>query len=154
MKILPTTCGILVALVFGGMAAGQDKNKNKETAIKQEQKSLIGVWKLVSCEGEGKKVPEEILKGETVRWTITATTIAWTVGKDDEGKDKYVLDPKTNPKAIDLTDNDGHRAPGIYSLCGDNLKVCIDEGSDERPKVFATKPDTRLSVWVFKRESR
>ncbi len=76
MKILPTTCGILVALVFGGMAAGQDKNNNKEAAIKQEQKCLIGVWKLVSCEGEGKKVPDEILKGETVRWTITATTIA------------------------------------------------------------------------------
>ncbi len=115
---------------------------------------MIGVWKLVSCEGEGKKVPEEILKGETVRWTITATTIAWTAGKDDEGKDKYTLDPTTNPKAIDLTDNDGHHAPGIYSLCGDNLKVCIDEGSDGRPRVFATKPDTRLSVWVFKRESR
>jgi hypothetical protein len=95
MKILPTTCGIFVALVFGGMAARQDKNKNRETAIKPEQKCLIGVWKLVSCEGEGNKMPEEILKGETVRWTITATTIAWTVGKDDEGKDKYALDPTT-----------------------------------------------------------
>jgi uncharacterized protein (TIGR03067 family) len=154
MKILPTTCGIILALVIGDVAVGRDKDKYQQAAVKQEKKCLIGVWKLVSSEGEGKKVPEEILKLEIVRWTITDSTIVWTVGKDNEGADRYTLDPTTNPKAIDLTDKDGHHAPGIYALNGDTLKVCIDEGSEERPKLFATKPDTRLSVWTFKRERR
>jgi uncharacterized protein (TIGR03067 family) len=154
MKILPTTCGIIVAVAIGAVAAGQDKGKIKEAAVKEEKKCLIGIWKLVSCEGEGNKVPEEILKREIVRWTITDRTITWTAGKDDEGTDKYALDPTITPKAIDLTDKDGHHAPGIYALNGDTLKVCIDEGSEERPTVFSTKPDTRLSVWAFKRERR
>jgi uncharacterized protein (TIGR03067 family) len=155
MKILPNTCGlILAALVIGGVAAGQSKDGTKEAAVDQEKNCLIGVWKLVSCEGEGNKVPGEILKGEVVRWTVTDESITWTVGKDDEGNDKYTLNPTTRPRSIDLTDKDGHHAPGIYSLDGDALKVCIDEGSEERPKEFATKAGTHLSVWIFERECR
>jgi uncharacterized protein (TIGR03067 family) len=108
----------------------------------------------VSCEAEGENVPEKILKGEVVRWTITEKAITSTVDGEGKGEDKYTLDPTARPKAIDLTDKEGRRTPGIYSLDGDTLKVCLNEGSKERPQVFASKPDTHLSVWVFKREKR
>ena len=174
MKVITGLFGFFAALAIVCVASGQDKEKitehkrsipaaknsataatdAHEEAVRREKKNLIGVWKLVSCETEYGKVPEAILKGEVVRWTITDSTIASTVEKEDKGEDKYTLDPTTNPKAIDLIDKQGHRTPGIYSLDDDTLKVCIDEGSEERPKVFASKPDTHLSVSVFKRERR
>jgi uncharacterized protein (TIGR03067 family) len=126
----------------------------KEAAIKKEKEKLIGVWKLVSCGAQGERVPEKILKGEVVRWAITEKTITSTVGGQGKGEDKYTLDPTAHPKAIDLTDREGRRTPGIYSLDDDTLKVCLNEGGEERPKVFASKPDTHLSVWVFRREKR
>ncbi len=59
MKILPSAFVIIAVLVVVGVAIGQDKDKKRDAAVKQEKRSLIGVWKLVSCEGEGQKVPDE-----------------------------------------------------------------------------------------------
>ena len=95
---------------------------------------FLGVWRLVLCEAEGERVPETILKGEVVRWAITKNTITSTVDGESKEKDKYTLDPTAHPKAIDLTDKEGRRTPGIYSLEGDILKVCLNEGGKERPK--------------------
>jgi uncharacterized protein (TIGR03067 family) len=154
MRVMRSVCGVFAALAIVCVASGQDNAKNRDEAVKQEKKNLTAVWKLVSSETKGEKVPERILKGEVVRWTITDSTIAVTVEKESKGEDKYRLDPTASPKTIELKDKDGHRTPGIYSLDGDTLKVCIDEGSEERPKVFASKPDTQLSVLTFKRVRR
>jgi uncharacterized protein (TIGR03067 family) len=129
-------------------------NDAKEGEIRKEKEKLIGVWKLVSCEAEGESVPEKILKGEVVRWAITESAITSTVDGEGKDADKYTLDPTTRPKAIDLTDKECRRTPGIYSLDGHTLKVCLNEGGKERPKVFASRLNTHLSVWVFKREKR
>jgi uncharacterized protein (TIGR03067 family) len=152
MRVLASVCGAFAALAIVCVASGQGNDKNREEAVKREKENLTGVWKLVSSETKGEKVPEKILKGEIVRWMITDSTIAWTVENESKGEDKYGLDPVASPKTIDLTDKEGHRTPGIYSLDGDTLKVCIDEGRKERPKVFASKTDTQLSVLIFKRE--
>jgi RNA polymerase sigma-70 factor (ECF subfamily) len=133
--------------------AGPAADDGKD-ALGKEIKNLVGTWKLVSSESEGNKVPENILKGEVVRWKITESTILMTVENKKKEEDKYTLDPAASPKTIDLTDKEGHRTPGIYLLDGDSLKVCLNEGGNERPKEFASKPGTHLSVWVFAREKR
>lgn len=138
---------LLVAVGSGGVA-----DDAKDAAIRKEKKNFVGTWKLVSCEAEGEKTPEEILKGEVVRWRITDDTIFSTVENENIGEDKYALDPSASPKTIDLADKEGRRTPGIYLLEGDTLKVCMNEGSKDRPKEFASRPDTHLTVWVFKRE--
>jgi uncharacterized protein (TIGR03067 family) len=155
------TMGILFAVAGIGLLAGSEAKESgipatdaKEAAIRKEKKNLIGTWKAVSCEAGGEKVPEKILKGEVVRWRITENSVEWTVEKEQMGKDKYSLDPTTKPKRIDLMDKEGRHTPGIYSLDGDTLKVCLNEASKERPKEFASKLNTHLSVWVFKREKR
>jgi RNA polymerase sigma factor (sigma-70 family) len=129
-------------------------NASKEEAVKEEKKILLGVWKLVSCETEGEKVPEKILKGEVVRWTVTESTIKWTVNGEGKGEDKYRLEPTAKPKAIDLANKEGRRTRGIYLLEQDALKVCINEKGQERPKEFASRPNTHLSVMVFQREKQ
>jgi uncharacterized protein (TIGR03067 family) len=141
----------VMALLAAGVGLGMGSDDTKDAAIKKGRRNLVGTWKLASCEAEGKKVPDEILKGEVVRWRINESTIISTVDGEGKGEDKYTLDPTTSPKAIDLTDKEGRRTPGIYLLEGDTLKVCLNEGGKERPREFASKPGTHLSVWVFKR---
>jgi uncharacterized protein (TIGR03067 family) len=141
---------LLVPCVGSGMG-GDDLN---DAAIKKEKTNLVGTWKLVACEAEGEKVPNEILKGEVVRWKIAESMITSTVNSEVKEEDKYSLNPMTRPGAIDLTDKEGHRTPGIYLLEGHTLKICLNEGGKDRPKEFASRPDTHLSVWAFKRENR
>jgi uncharacterized protein (TIGR03067 family) len=151
--------GVLLALVgmaspVGARRSGAPGEDAKRAEVTNEKKRLVGVWKLVACEAEGKKVPDAVLKGEVVRWRISGESVEVTVENENKGVDRYSLDPTTKPKAIDLTDKKGRRTPGIYSLDGDKLKVCINEGGKERPKDFVSKPMTHLSVWVFEREKR
>jgi uncharacterized protein (TIGR03067 family) len=145
---------IVMVLLIAGFGLSKVAGDTKNAAIKKERRKLVGTWKLVSCEAEGEKVPAEILKGEVVRWRITESAIISTVNNEGKGEDKYTVDPTTSPKVIDLTDKGGRRTPGIYLLKGDTLKVCLNEGGKDRPQEFASKPDTHLSVWVFKREKR
>src|SRR5262249_30337498 len=149
--LLPMTVMVLLA---AGVRLGMGADDTKDAAIKKEKKNLVGTWKLVSCEAEGEKVPEKILKAEVVRWRITESTVISTVDSEVKGEDKYTLDPTTSPKAIDLTDKEGRRTPGIYLLEGHKLKDCLNERGKDRPKEFASKPESHLSVWVFKREKR
>jgi uncharacterized protein (TIGR03067 family) len=144
----------VMVLLVAGVGLGMGADDSKDAAIKKEKGNLVGTWKLVSCEAEGEEVPEKVLKGEVVRWRISESTIISSVDTEGKGEDKYALDLTTSPKAIDLTDKEGRRTPGIYLLEGDKLKVCLNEGGKERPKEFASKPGTHLSVWVFKREKR
>jgi uncharacterized protein (TIGR03067 family) len=152
-KVLASGSGDTTVKLWSVAAAeksGTAANASKKAAVQKEKKNLIGTWKLVSCEAEGEEVPETILKVEVVRWRITENSVEWTVEKEQKGEDKYTLDPTTRPKRIDLMDKEGRSTPGIYSLEGDTLKVCMNEGGKERPKEFASQPNTRLSVWVFK----
>src|SRR5262245_30160563 len=89
-----------------------------EDAAKAEGKKLQGTWVVVSCEGDGGKVPKEILEKEVVRFVIAPDTITIKVNGEIKAEDRYTLNPKTDPKAIDLSDKEGRKALGIYSLEG------------------------------------
>jgi uncharacterized protein (TIGR03067 family) len=54
--------------------------------------------------------------------------------------------------SFDLTDKEGHRALGIYSVEGDKLRICWTERGKARPTEFATKPGSGFDLWVLKRE--
>ena len=85
-----------------------------------------------------------------MRWRFIDNTLTSTVNNEGKEEDKFTLDPKSNPKAIDLTDKNAHRTPGIYTLEGDTLKTCFDEGSDERPK---RSPPSPILIWWFSSSS-
>jgi uncharacterized protein (TIGR03067 family) len=139
-----------VMVLAAGLLVGADGAR--ENAAKEEAKKLEGTWVVVSCEAEGEKVPEIILRKEVVRFIIRGDTIALKVDGEPKGEDRFRLDPKACPKTIDLNGKEGQRALGIYSLEGDHLRICWTERGKTRPAAFATQAGSGFDLFVLVRE--
>jgi uncharacterized protein (TIGR03067 family) len=137
---------MLMALTVGLLLAADDP----QDAVTKEKKRLEGTWKVVAVEKEGKQAPPEAVKG--LKWVITADKIVWT----DERKSDflYKLDPTKKPKAIDLIfpERRTEDTLAIYSLEGDDLKVCVKAKGEGRPSEFAAKAGTGQMLYILKRE--
>jgi uncharacterized protein (TIGR03067 family) len=140
---------LAMALAAGLLVAAGGRS---EDAAKGEAKKLLGTWVVVTCEKDGEKVPEKILQGEVVRFIIRADTIIIKVQDEIKSEDRYTLDPRAKPRAINLTEKEGRKALGIYSLEGEKLQICWTEGGKARPTEFATKPGSGFDLFVLKRE--
>jgi RNA polymerase sigma factor (sigma-70 family) len=127
--------------------------EKKPDPARDEQAKLQGTWVAVSAERGGQKAPAAQIKSFTV--VIKGDRI--TFNPDTENRvSTFELDPSKDPKEIDLTPQDGPRkgrtSPGIYSLEGDVLKLCSDNGDgQDRPRAFATQEGTNLFVLILKR---
>ncbi len=127
-------CGLLIGTTTLGQKAQGDKDK------------IQGAWKIVSFD----TIPLDKLPSTKV--VITAAKF--------EGLGlvlKYRIDPTQKPKTIDLEGKEGDRdikAPGIYLLDGDDLKLYW--GADKkspRPTKFPKEPnkDNHTRLLVLKR---
>jgi uncharacterized protein (TIGR03067 family) len=130
-----------------------------DTEPKTELAALQGKWVIVGKEFMGKKATKEEIKklgGEMVIKERTVTQWADEFGeKEIVSKAKFVLDPKAKPRALDLTYTDGvlkgERAPAIYELKGDTLRVCYAMKDEKRPTEFAGKGDGKALLMIYKR---
>lgn len=114
-----------------------------------QQKKLIGTWR--GGWPDAKQPMYEIV--------ITSEKI---VSKDlrsgkDMGEGTFKLDPKA--KTFDATgtagkDYKGKTFLGIYSLDGDTLKWCSNNGTKDRPKDLVNKPGADHYLLVLNREKR
>jgi uncharacterized protein (TIGR03067 family) len=140
--------GVLVA----GTSLAQD-------AAKKDLAALKGSWEIIGKEYMGKKATrEEVakLKGDMVVKDNTVTQWA-----DDAGKTMVVsvatwkLDPKANPKALDLTYTEGElkgeTVLAIYEVKGDTLRVCYAMMNEKRPTEFAGNADGKAFLLIYKR---
>jgi uncharacterized protein (TIGR03067 family) len=143
---------IAAGLLVTGTSLGQD-------AAQKDLAALKGSWEIIGKEYMGKKATrEEVakLKGDMVIKDNTVTQWA-----DDAGQTMVVsvaawkLDPKANPKALDLTYTEGElkgeTVPAIYELKGDTLKVCYAMMNEKRPTEFAGKADGKAFLLIYKR---
>jgi uncharacterized protein (TIGR03067 family) len=120
---------------------------------KEELDKLQGTWVRVSAEVDGKKVPADEAKKETL--VIKGDDYTATVeGKPRKGTLK--VDPTRSPKQLDLIPaegpNKGKVLPGIYELDGDTFRYCIATKGDDRPTEFSSKPGSGHRVYVNRRE--
>lgn len=120
------------------------------TLSPRRRRTSKGTWKVIAIEREGKQVPPKTF-GD-LKWVITADKIAWT----DERKNEflYQLDPTKEPKAIDLIfpERKTEVTSAIYSLMGDDLKVCIKTKGGGRPSEFGAKASSGQMLYTLKRE--
>jgi uncharacterized protein (TIGR03067 family) len=145
---------VLVALVVGLFVAA-DKPKN-ENLVKKEMKKLEGTWEVVTLQEAGDKVPAKktkkmvmILAGDRLKIKIT--------GEETHREYKFILNPSTEPKRIDLTlvgepdvTEKDRRSWGIYLLKDDTLKVCLTRGK-KRPTQFTPNEEVLM---VLKRQKK
>jgi uncharacterized protein (TIGR03067 family) len=136
--------------------------------VKDDQAALQGTWRPIDAIEDGEKIPdaEKHLAKATVEFV--GNRVVFKVNGEIQEINQITLDPKAEPKAIDLTviDENGlvqklydaeNRAVdwirrGIYVIEGDLLKVCTpDSVGVPRPDKFDALPGTGLTVMTFQK---
>jgi uncharacterized protein (TIGR03067 family) len=122
----------------------------QDDAAKKDLDRLQGVWQVVSMEIDGKVAPADEFKG--LNLTFKGNKASQLInGKNEEASIK--LDPSKKPKAIDMTPligpDKGMTIVGIYSIEGDNLRICIAKAGVDRPSEF--KGGKGVVFFVLKR---
>jgi RNA polymerase sigma factor (sigma-70 family) len=128
---------------------------DKPKALKDED-AMQGTWHVVAAESGGDKVLENTLQTLEFRVVFKGNkmTALTTFTKTPEGFEvsppewTFVLDEKTSPKQIDMTD-DGGKWMGIYAFEQGALKICVDQAGKDRPTSFKTKKGTDQCSLIF-----
>jgi uncharacterized protein (TIGR03067 family) len=144
----------VLAVLFTGVCCAADA---KDDAIKKEMDRLQGTWTLVSIEEDGKKQP--FPEGGKMQVLFTKDKMTAGTSAGDKLDASYTIDPTKKPAHLDITPSDGPGkgkvVPHIYVIEKDELKLCqATEGSQERPKEFATKKGDKAILLIFKREKQ
>lgn len=128
---------------------------------KLEYDKLRGTWLTVSLVSDGKVVvdgktprkpgPETKLQYDGDRWIVK-------VGAKEVANGTFKIDPTKIPKEMDLFDKTGVKNSNtklaIYEITGDTYKYCVAPAGQPRPTEFASKPGSKLSLGVSKREKQ
>jgi uncharacterized protein (TIGR03067 family) len=110
---------------------------------------LRGQWKLVCFERWGGPWQDHEV-GQT--WEFTGKEIACPDGTPFRVAGSYRNRPRNAPKEIDIKTAKGKEIPGIYSIEGDTLKLCVDtQNSRRRPTEFASQGKSEIWLFVFER---
>jgi uncharacterized protein (TIGR03067 family) len=120
---------------------------------KKEYARFEGTWQFVSVEVDGKKVPEEAYKDS--RLVLKGNKFVAMEGKETH-RGTFKVDVSKKPRHLDITFTDGpHKGDtllGIYELKGDIYKVCLSMKQKDRPRQFASQPDSGHILEVLKRQ--
>jgi uncharacterized protein (TIGR03067 family) len=135
--------------VFAGLAVSAAAD---DDAAKIDTDKLQGVWKTISVESDGKKMPEDGVKD--IRLTVKGDRMIFKAENKEE-EATFKLDVTQKPRALDWTIKIGDKVETvklIYDLRGDDLKICGGKVGKDRPKEFAAKAGSGLNLIVLKRE--
>lgn len=147
---------MMSAILFVAVGAGLAPGGEDPARV---AKDIQGEWEGVSLEIAGEEAPEEDAKA--FRVAIRPGEMSFMTCRGDrcvERKKEYKLDPAKSPMRIDLTTLDGQEEGttqlGIFSLKGDDLKLCVplfEHAPSGRPAEFKTKPGDGRGVIVLRR---
>jgi uncharacterized protein (TIGR03067 family) len=141
-------CFAALLLLAGFVAAADD-------GAATDKEKIQGLWQAVALEANGQEVPDDATRKFQVR--IKGDKLVFNPETDNR-EHTFVLDPKTKPKAMDLTPGDGpakgKRLPcAIYKLEGDKLMICLGkEGQGgKRPSEFKTAAGDGFALITLER---
>jgi uncharacterized protein (TIGR03067 family) len=107
-------------------------------------------------EPDGRALPEEKVK--EIEATFSRDGYRFTSGLRVAGAltGTFTADPEAKPKSFDLVPKagvyEGKVFQGIYKVDGDTLTLCFVWPTKERPKEFASPPNSTAILAVFKRQ--
>ena len=150
---------MLTAVVLFALAAPADPPKEKEKELpaeaKKELKKLEGKWRLVKAADANKE--SDVKESEALDFTFKGAEMTMSFGDKSETLRVTAIDPTTNPKCIDFTeqrrDKTERTLEGVYKLDGDTLRIAlaIPKDGKNRPTSFDKPTDPRTMVWTLKR---
>jgi uncharacterized protein (TIGR03067 family) len=122
-------------------------------AIKEELKKLQGSWEIELQEEDGKTLSDKDLKGRTLCIGGSLFLVRHNASLIHLGKMKIDVSrsPKTLNAMVEKGNREGDILPGIYSLDGDTLKICLNMDGDGRPNQFKAAAKTGFVLMVCKR---
>ena len=119
-----------------------------------DQEKVQGEWVMVGLEVREESVPAGKLAGTTL---VIKKDKYTTVVKKKEYSVTFTLDPKQDPKHIDMMIPDDSGTPqlskGVYKIEGDKLIICRGQApGGERPRSFVSsaKDDAFVVTWERK----
>jgi uncharacterized protein (TIGR03067 family) len=135
-----------------------DKKDDKKTEEKltgdqkRDLEKLSGTFTVTHFEFDGKPLGSEDLK----KLKVVQKGAEWDFYEGEKitrGKDKVYTDKK--PKHIDSVytngEMNGKSVLGIYEISNDTIKYCWADFDKERPKEFASKPESRVTLMILQR---
>jgi len=138
---------LLAASLLPGCRRGG--TQSEPAAEADDAKEIQGTWKVVSLVNEGK-----LEDPPPMTFAIGGGKITTLEGPDAEESGQYRLDSTASPKTIDLIGPDAELLRGLYSLAGDELKICMGRPGTERPAKFESGPGSTTAIMTLKRQSR
>jgi uncharacterized protein (TIGR03067 family) len=124
--------------------------KEPRPAYKNDKERLQGHWVAVSLD-DGEQLPPEQCALFTLTF-IGGKLHAFLKSPINETGRIFHLDETTNPKQIDIINEDRRGDFGIYRFEGDRLVLCIgNDDAKDRPTEFSPKGGKGRMVAVFKR---
>jgi uncharacterized protein (TIGR03067 family) len=115
-----------------------------------------GEWVMVGLDIQESFIPAEKLTGTTL---VVKKNTYTTVVKKKAYPVTFTLDPKPEPRHIDMMIPDGSGAPqlskGIYKFDGDKLVICRGQAAGgDRPRSFASSLTNDVFVVTWERVAR
>jgi len=120
----------LAAIAFVGAAGAADAKKDLE--------GVQGAWKVTAASRDANEVSEEKRGKMSVTFEGNVMTLTH---EGVESKATAEFDPAQKPAQLSFGTAEG-KAPGIYELAGDSLKMAWAFPGGERPKEFKSAPQT------------
>lgn len=121
-----------------------------------DQEKLQGEWVMVGLDIREESVPAEKLSGTTL---IIKKDKYTTLVKKKEYPATFTLDPKQDPKHIDmLIPNDSgtpQLSKGIYKIDGDKLIICRGQApGGDRPRNFVSSATNDVFVVTWEKKTK
>lgn len=145
MRILLMLTLLLVPVAWAW--ADDEKKENKKTAD-----PLMGRWKAVSYEQEGRK-PDEMPDYEL---SFKGGKYSQKNNGEEDETGSYTLNTEKRPMQVDLKiesgPDEGKKQPGIFKVEDDKLTLCLAmPGDTKRPEKFETSEEKPGILVIFKR---
>jgi RNA polymerase sigma factor (sigma-70 family) len=128
----------------------------RQTKEKTDLDKLQGTWEVTTFQVRGIELEGPIAdQFKAIKFVFKGDQLIYD-GKGEDGKapppQKIKLDPKKDPKHIDLTPLDAkpNTTEGVYDIQGDELRLCLAQ-NEQRPKAMASNKDTRDVFLILKR---